>query len=169
MGRLVVVAVVFLAGCMGEITSPGGGGSDPGPDAATGSNPATPDAPGAQFACRNRVTTNLSSGQHNPGQDCNGSCHNHGFTLAGTLTGPGGTAYTGGTITIIDANNATIDVVTARNGNFYTKAPIAFPAAVVASSCPDVMPMVTHITKATAGCNMTGCHVTGAQGAIHLP
>ena len=55
------------------------------------------------------------------------------------------------------------------NGNFYTSAPIAFPAKVVASSCPDVAPMSTSITQAMAGCNQSGCHVAGAQGKIHLP
>jgi hypothetical protein len=133
-----------------------------------------PDAPGdsgsstdsAGFQCRNQLPA-PSSGHHNPGQDCMGPCHNHGFTLAGTLFN-NGAAVVGASITVTDASNATFDMVTMTNGNFYTSRTIAFPAHVIASSCPDIAMMSGTVAQGQ-GCNKNGCHVAGAQGQIHLP
>ena len=111
----------------------GGGGSDAGQDGAIDARqgPVWIDAPlgdGGNNDCKPRVTS-YGNGQHNTGRDCMDSCHNHGFTLAGTLyTSPtSNTGYAGATITIQGANNATIDVVVQANGNFWTSQPIAFP------------------------------------------
>lgn len=164
-----------VTGCTGEISDVGGPSGDNGTDAGlTADAPAVQplDAPGSSFACRERVTTNLRDGEHNPGQDCNGACHDHGFTLGGTLyaSATGGAPVTGATITVIDATNRQIDVVTAQNGNFFTSQVMVFPVKVIASACPDVRPMVTQVTAADAGCNRSGCHATGAAtGPIHLP
>jgi hypothetical protein len=161
------LVALMVCGCAGEIRDVGGGGGgDPSP---------APDAgivePPPSFACRPVVTANLRNGEHNPGQDCNGSCHDHGFTLGGTLFAQvaGAAPFAGATITVIDANGMSFDLVTARNGNFYTEQALAFPAKVIASGCPDVRPMVTQVTAADAGCNRGGCHVAGATGQIHLP
>lgn len=177
---------LLLAGCtvgVGGIGGPppggddgtgGGGGGDVGPDAGAdspdGSSVSNPDA--AVFACRSKVdNTTLSNGHHNAGQDCMNGCHNHGFTLAGTLytTAAGGTPVKGGSITIVDANGQTFDVVSQLNGNFYTIKPVAFPVHVTASMCPDVKPMAGTIAAGSGGCNKNGCHVAGGQGRIHIP
>jgi hypothetical protein len=151
-----------------------GGGDGPGPDAGAGSpdgsSVSNPDA--AVFMCRNKVDSALlSDGHHNPGQDCMNGCHNHGFTLAGTLytTAAGGTAVKGGSITVVDANGQTFDVVSQLNGNFYTIKTVKFPVTVTASMCPDVKPMTSSIPAGSGGCNKSGCHVSGAQGRIHIP
>ena len=94
-------------------------------------------------------------------------CHNHGFTLAGTLyAADKSTPVVGASITVVDANNATFDMVTMTNGNFYTSSAVKFPLTITASSCPSVSPMIS--TVSASGCNNTSCH-GGAQGRIHLP
>lgn len=141
--------------------------NNPAPDGgAADSATATGDA--ATFACRNRVTAGLGDGHHNPGQDCQNGCHNHGFTLSGTIYSAGA-ALSGATITVKDDTNNTFDIVSQANGNFYTINAVVFPITVVASSCPDVAPMASKITAGNGGCNKSGCHVAGAQGRIHLP
>lgn len=142
----------------------------PAPDAGM----AAPDAAlgDAGFACRNAVPSNqLSSGHHNAGQDCQNACHNHGFTLSGTMfaSATSTTPVTGATITVTDAAGQTFDVVTQLNGNFYTSNPVTFPVTVVASRCPSVQPMTAMIASGQGGCNENGCHQPGAQGWIHLP
>jgi hypothetical protein len=165
--RRVVLAVALISGC-GEI-SYDGTVADPSPDAGVGSDVGSgSSAPG--FACRNKVA-NVGSGNHHPGEDCQGGCHNHGFTLAGTIFAqPGSTVpLVGATITVLDAAGKTFDLPSQRNGNFYTAMRVTFPVTVTASACPDVAPMVTHLTATMDGCNQGGCHVAGAQGVIHLP
>ena len=137
-----------------------GGGGD-------GSTITTADAPA--FACRDRVTL-VGDGHHNAGQNCQNGCHNHGFTLSGTLytTANGGAPVVGATITIKDADGFTYEAVSQQNGNFYSSSGMTFPVTVVASMCPDVKPMIAPIA-ASGGCNRSGCHVVGAAGRIHLP
>jgi hypothetical protein len=154
---------------MGTIEGTGPQQGDP--DAPMGPTPDAPAGSGSDsgtsgFQCRNPQAA-PGSGNHNAGQDCMGSCHNHGFTLAGTLFN-NGVAVVGASITVADANGATFDMVTMRNGNFYTSKTIAFPVHVVASSCPNVAMMSGPIAQGQ-GCNKSGCHVAGAQGQIHLP
>ena len=95
-------------------------------------------------------------------------CHNHGFTLSGTIYN-GTTALSGASITVKDAANNTFDMVSQANGNFYTSNAITFPVTVTASLCPDVRPMTAQVMAGNGGCNKTGCHQAGAQGPIHLP
>jgi hypothetical protein len=177
------LAIVLGTGCAGEIEPGSGGNGAAAPDAGGGAGGgggggggggAMPDAgagtDAAGFACRNKVAS-VGSGHHHPGEDCQGSCHNHGFTLGGTLfVAPGSaTPLVGATVTVLDAAGKTIDVVSQANGNFYTAQAIAFPVTVTASECPSVAPMVTKVTATMDGCNKSGCHVAGAQGVIHLP
>jgi hypothetical protein len=128
----------------------------------------------AGFQCKNKVT-GVGSGHHNAGQDCNGACHDHGFTLAGTLytTPTGSTAISGATITAIDAQGTTVNMVSQTNGNFYTTTPVTFPVTIYASECQisQTAQMMTATVPASSngGCNSSGCHTTGAQGHIHLP
>lgn len=174
--RHLVLAVIVLSGCTGEVIPEGGGTGATSPDAGGsgggGGGPAdagvASDAVG--FACRNKVAS-VGSGHHNPGQDCQGSCHNHGFTLGGTIYAAANTTtpLSGASITLTDAGGKSFDLVSQANGNFYTSQAIKFPVTVIASACPSVAPMVTQVTAAMDGCNQGGCHVTGAQGRIHLP
>ena len=137
------------------------GGSGSGSGSGVGSN-----------GCLNGTTAaNVGNGHHNAGTDCMDGCHNHGFTLAGTLytSSAGTTIIAGGTITIRDAAGHTFDVVSQRNGNFYTSTAVTFPVTVIASECPAAATMTESIASGSGGCNRTGCHTTGGQGRIHLP
>lgn len=172
---------LLLAGCtVGDGTIGGGGGgggdgtdetlADAGTASSDGSSVGGPDA--AVFMCRTKVAVDtLSNGHHNAGQDCLQGCHNHGFSLAGTLytTAGGGTAVRGGTITVVDANGQTFDVVSQLNGNFYTTKPVTFPVKVTASLCPDIKPMSGSIPSGSGGCNKSGCHTAAAAGRVHVP
>ena len=113
------------------------------------------------------AATPPGNGQHNTGQNCLQNCHNHGFTLAGTLytNATGNTGFSGANITITDANNNTINLVTHQNGNFYTSAQIAFPVLVIASQCPSAVRMT--LAAANGACNT--CHRGGTNDQMHLP
>jgi hypothetical protein len=179
--RFSLLGVVVISACtVGSAVSPGGGG---GPDASqTGvdAHAGSIDAPmgsgsgsgsGSGNGCINQVTTGLGDGHHNPGQDCMNACHNHGFTLAGTVYTSinSNTAVTGATISVTDANGQQLKIVTQLNGNFYTSQPVAFPVTVNASECPNIQKMTAQVVQGQGGCNRVGCHVSGAQGHIHLP
>jgi hypothetical protein len=179
--RIAAMLLAFASACVpGSIEgggtpspsgSPGPGGGDQ-PDASTvtttdGSTGGSADASN----CKQPVTANLTSGHHNAGQDCMNGCHNHGFTLAGTLfaSSAGGTPVVGGTVTVTDSAGKTFDMVSQQNGNFYTSNAITFPITIVGSRCPDTQMMASQVTAGNGGCNKTGCHTAGAQGYIHLP
>ncbi|HUJ58620.1 MAG TPA: hypothetical protein VLX92_09010, partial [Kofleriaceae bacterium] len=79
------------------------------------------------------------------------------------------TPVAGATITVVDANSHSIDLITQQNGNFYTSTSIAYPVTLYASACPTVQMMTAPMTQGTGGCNQTGCHTAAATGRIHLP
>ena len=177
----VLVVSACTVGTVGTSGPPGGGG---GPDASSQGGADAPsgsiDAPtgsgsgsgsGSGNGCINAVTANLPDGHHNPGQDCMNGCHNHGFTLSGTLFTSinSNTAVVGATVVVKDANGQTVKMVSATNGNFYTSTAIAFPITVLATECPNVSAMSAQVTQGQGGCNKVGCHTAGAQGHIHLP
>ncbi|HEY5947414.1 MAG TPA: hypothetical protein VIV40_18045 [Kofleriaceae bacterium] len=174
MAAVRVIALLALSGCVGGVSG-GGGGSDSG----TADPDAKVDAPklmwidasnggGTTLPCKNAATP-PGDGHHFPGKNCFDGCHNHGFTLAGTLytNSTGNTAFPGATITIIDANNKSIDIVTNLNGNFYTTQAIAFPVLTFASSCPSSTKMNVAVAATGRGCNT--CHVGGTNDQLHLP
>jgi len=170
-GLAALSALSAAAGCVGKTPSggdppdaPGGG---PGKDAGPGIDAMT-DAM-APFTCRDKITTGLDNGHHNEGQDCQQTCHNHGFFMSGTLfTGVTSTTpVSGASITFIDANGVTGDMQTTIRGNFWWSLPVAFPVTIIASSCPDVRKMTAVVTESGAGCNKMGCHSSGNR--IHLP
>ena len=110
------------------------------------------------------------SGHHNAGQDCMNGCHNHGFTIAGTVYAAvnGGTPVVGATVHVVDANGQKLDIVTQDNGNFYTSTPVAYPITVLATECPNIQPMTATVAgPGPTGCNKSGCHSSGNY--IHLP
>ena len=140
-------------------TTDGGGGN---PDAAMTGPP-----------CKNKVTS-VGSGHHHPGEDCMNSCHNHGFTLAGTLyaSATGTAVVSGASITVKDAAGQMFDIVSQADGNFYTSTSVSFPVTVYASECQISQMsqvMTDPVTSADKGCNQGGCHTPSAQGQIHLP
>lgn len=131
------------------------------------------DAGSDSFACRNK-STSYGDGHHNPGMDCMDSCHNHGFTIAGTAytATSGSTAAAGATITVVDNAGHSMDLVVQSNGNFYTATAVTFPLTIYASECPSVQMMTANVTAngSTVGCNQTNCHASGSsQGHIHIP
>jgi len=169
--------LVCLAACTAGDLGPGSGSQSGATDAQIDGHtgPVWVDSSvgsgGGPFpGCRNMVS-GVGNGEHNTGRNCMDGCHNHGFTLAGTVyTSPSNnTGYAGATITIIDAQNRMIDVVVQANGNFYTSQSIAFPALVMATSCPYGVMMNGQINS--GACNTGACHAQsgGAAGQIHLP
>jgi len=107
-------------------------------------------------------------GKHNPGMDCMSSCHFHGFSVAGTLyLADGTTPASDATVTIVDANHGTQDVIVSSNGNFFSFIPVAYPITVTASLCPSIQTMVSLPTA--GGCSANACHEPGGvQGTAHL-
>jgi len=141
------------------------------PDAAGGDAPAAGDGGTPAFTCREPVNT-TDSGMHNAGARCM-DCHNGAiaprWTVAGTIyTDAAGSApLVGATITVRDAAGKEIDLVSARNGNFYTLEAVEFPVRLTASRCPDVKAMSVELPERDS-CNR--CHAAGSQlGRIHLP
>ena len=114
-------------------------------------------------------TPNPPDGHHFSGRDCMEGCHNHGFTLAGTLytNATGNTAFMGATITVTDANNVKTNLLVRQNGNFYSSQNFAFPVKVRASSCPLGKDMVA--TSANGRCNSAGCHAQSGGIQMHRP
>lgn len=166
-----------LAGCPAGDIPPGGPG-DGGTMMTTGD--ARTDARTIQWVdaapgtmnnlpCENFVSPVPQNGHHESGKSCFQSCHNHGFTVAGTLytNATGNTAFGGATITIIDANNVTKKLVVNSNGNFWTREAVTFPVLTLASSCPSAVQM--NASSPDGNCNAGGCHPGGSQQQIHLP
>lgn len=168
-----VVAFLLLAACTveepgdpggGDVDATGGGGST---DAAgTGSGSGS----GNGGAC-DQPSTTLPFGNHNAGLACLG-CHTGTdaaprWTVAGTLfsSASGGAPTAGATVTITDANDVQLRLVTASNGNFYTGQALQMPLRVQASKCPDTRRMSG--TPMTGDCN--SCHQAATTGRIHLP
>ncbi len=168
-----------VAGCVGGLPS---GPGNAGPDAHVSSSGSPSDAgvlvdaaslgDAAPFRCRDIVTTGLDTGHHNPGQDCQNGCHDHGFYLSGTLysSANGGQPVVGAAITFIDATGATGDMRSGTNGNFWWTLPVTFPVTLIASACPTIDQMTATVPSGQGGCNRTGCHTaSGGAGRVHLP
>jgi hypothetical protein len=168
-----LLLLVVCGACTVGTTEPSTTGTDP--DASTqvtsDSGLTQPDASSTVFQCRDKQPlTAVGDGHHHPGENCLNGCHNHGFTLAGTMTttATSTTALVGASITVKDANGKTFDMVTQANGNFYTTTSVTFPVTVIASACPSIRPMSSSVTA--GGCNRTGCHsLSGGAGHITLP
>jgi hypothetical protein len=106
--------------------------------------------------------------------DCMNSCHDHGFTVAGTLwtSSAGTTPDPGAYVTVIDASSNKLNIVVDTNGNFYTSTSVTFPLTVYASECPMVTAMTAQVTAesgSVVGCNQTSCHGSGGNpGPMYL-
>jgi len=107
-------------------------------------------------------------GHHNPGQDCMGSCHNHGFTFAGTIYDGSGTAVSGAEIRLVDSTGQGISVYAGTDGNFYTTTAWTGSAMVGARNATNTQLMVVSISSSQGGCN--SCHASGGTTSpVHLP
>jgi hypothetical protein len=160
-----------------------GGTEDAGPDAAAGATgPATPPntsstvfANAPPFAAGTGV-----SGHHNAGQDCNQGCHNHGFTIAGTLFDSTGAGIGGAEVRLVDSTGQVISIYTATGGsqgNFYSKKSFVGPAHIGVRDAASTQTMITAIQStaqapASTGGACNACHCAGGGctiAAIHLP
>ncbi len=171
-----IFAVAFVcplvAACAVEGSDdPGGGGGVDAAGGGGGTDAAGNGGGGGGDGSCDEVSSMLPSGNHNAGLVCLG-CHNGSgvaprWTVAGTLyaSSQGGTPIAGATVTVTDANDVTVRLVTASNGNFYTGQALAMPLRVKASRCPDTRLMMA--TPMTGDCN--SCHQAATNGRIHLP
>jgi len=168
-----LLAALLIAGCelSGEPSGPSDAAGTVYYDArgTTGSDGgATADA--LMIACRPRKTTGFDSGHHNPGQDCQGACHDHGFAMSGTLyaNATGGGTVSGVSITVVDSAGQEFDMVTSQNGNFWWPLTVVYPARVfVSGNCPTVTPMNTPLQFGQGACSTAACHA-GPAGRVHL-
>jgi hypothetical protein len=122
------------------------------------------------------------SGNHKSGQDCMSSCHNHGFTFAGTLFDANGAGVGGAEVRLVDAKGLVISVYSdnqggSSQGNFYSKQAFVGPAHVGARNATNAQDMHTAIQStaqapASTGGACNACHCTGTgctTPPIHLP
>jgi len=172
-----LIGLLLASSCVNGITGNTNGGPDAssrsGTDATRSIDGAISTSDAGPFTCRNTVTSGNTAGHHNPGMDCMDGCHNHGFTLAGTLyTSAAGTMIvSGATISVFDVTGKDVEIVAQTNGNFYTTEAVTYPLTAYASACPTIQTMTATIAKTSdTGCNQTACHNSGASpGRIHLP
>ena len=158
------------------------GHPDAGSDAAAGATgPTPPTTTSAVFANAPAFAAGTGvSGHHNAGQDCNQGCHNHGFTIAGTLYDSAGAAIGGAEVRLVDSTGQVISIYTATGGsqgNFYSKTKFVGPAHIGVRNATGTQTMVTAIQStaqapASTGGACSACHCTGGGctiAAIHLP
>ena len=121
-------------------------------------------------------------GNHNAGQDCMSSCHNHGFTFAGTVFNASGVGVGGAEVRLVDATGKVISVYTdnsggSAQGNFYTSQSFVGPAHVGVRNATNTQGMLEAIqstaqSPASTGGACNACHCTGTGctiAPIHLP
>jgi len=137
-------------------------------DPSSGDHPDASKAPDGNNATCIPAATPPGDGHHNAGLNCLG-CHTGAgaplWTAAGTMYNSAGGPVAGATITLVDATNKTITLVSAQNGNFWTTTPLSMPLTVKASKCPSSIQMSS---KAQASCN--SCHTaSGNPGRIKMP
>jgi hypothetical protein len=180
----------YPMGSCGTVAMTGGatggtpaGHADAGPDAAAGATgPTTPPVTGSGvFASAPPFAAGTGvSGHHNAGQDCNQGCHNHGFTIAGTLFNAAGAGIGGAEVRVVDSTGQVISVYTATGGsqgNFYSKKSFVGPAHIGVRSASGTQTMITAIQStaqapASTGGACSACHCAGGGctiAAIHLP
>jgi len=178
----------YPMGSCGTVAMTGGttggtpaGHADAGQDAAArATGPATTTASGVFANAATFVAGTGVSGHHNAGQDCNQGCHNHGFTIAGTLVDSAGAAIGGAEVRLVDSTGQVISIYTATGGsqgNFYSKKSFVGPAHIGVRNAAGTQTMITAIqttaqAPASTGGACNACHCTGGGctiAAIHLP
>ena len=153
------IAISAIA-CVGTMEE-----KDPSAAAASGVDAGAP-------VCDDVVAT-TQSGMHNPGTDCL-TCHSQAgsgpeFTVGGTLYDGvnSSAAVVGGSVRVVDADGLELQLISAQNGNFWTREPLVFPITVAGSLCPDTKPMISPVVASGGSCSTGGCH--GASFRVHLP
>ena len=100
-----------------------------------------------------------------PGLDCI-ACHKN-FSVGGTVyptdTSPLDEGLAGVTVTIVDSAEMTLTLTTNRGGNFYSKAPIVWPADITFTLGTRTARMLAANSGA---CNT--CHTTNRQSLMYL-
>lgn len=156
------------------------GGADGGGGGVDGAAPAPPVSVFAKapaYALGQPV-----QGNHEAGHNCMSSCHNHGFTFAGTVFDANGAGVGGAEVRLVDANGKAITVYTdnrggSSQGNFYSSQSFVGPAHVGTRNAAGSKDMFTALQTTTQGPASTGgacnaCHCTGTGctvAPIHLP
>jgi len=101
-----------------------------------------------------------------PGEDCN-SCHSE-FTVAGTVfpsaQAQAGEGIAGVTVSIVDSAQKTLTLTSNSAGNFYSEAPVSWPADISLS----LGTRTATMGGASAGA-CASCHSTLGQGRVFLP
>ncbi len=121
-------------------------------------------------------------GNHEAGNNCMSSCHNHGFTFAGTVFDANGAGVGGAEVRLVDGTGKVISVYTDNQGgnsqgNFYSSQSFVGPAHVGIRNATNTQEMLTAIqstaqSPASTGGACNACHCTGTGctiAAIHLP
>ncbi len=157
----------------------GSGETDSSAPSNTGSPPPNPPTGVFANAAAFQAGTGVS-GHHNAGQNCMQSCHNHGFTFAGTVVDATGTGVAGAEVRLVDAKGQVISVYSASGGsqgNFYSKLAFTGPAQVGVRNATSSQNMLTALqttaqAPASTGGACNACHCTGGActiAAVHLP
>lgn len=168
---------------MGSCGSAGPSGSSPDGGADGAGAPVSPPSTTASGVFANAAAFSAGSsvsGHHNAGLNCMSSCHNHGFTFAGTLVDSTGAGVGGAEVRLVDATGQATSVYTATGssqGNFYSTHAFVGPAHVGARNAVSTQNMLTAIqttaqAPASTGGACNACHCTGAGctiAPIHLP
>jgi hypothetical protein len=170
-------------------TSAGGssGGNSSGATSSGGNSSGGTDggSPGGTSVFANAAPYALGTpvdGNHNAGRDCMSSCHNHGFTFAGTVFDANGVGVGGAEVRVVDAMGKVISVYTdnrggSSQGNFYSSQPFVGPAHLGVRNATNTQAMLTAIqttaqSPASTGGACNACHCTGTGctlAPIHLP
>jgi hypothetical protein len=152
-------------------TPDAGAGTPDADPAAPDADPAAPDAgPDNFLVCREAGPIPEPRILHNAGEPCM-QCHGAGgiaprWYAAGTLFEANRqTGRAGVNVTVKDANEKVVNMVTAANGNFWTPEPLVYPLYVFASLCPDINSMGQQVPE---GANCNGCHNGSVRGRITL-
>lgn len=145
----------------------GGAQADAAPVTDAGASGDAAATPSGVFAGAPAFVASTAGKTHNAGKNCMSSCHNHGFSFAGTLTTAAGAPVVGAEVRLVDATGAAISVHTGSTGNFHSSTPFTAPAKVAVRDAIKVAAMVTPLQATNSGCN--ACHAAGGTTApIHL-
>lgn len=146
-------------------TAPGSDGGTPS-DAGGGADASNPNDP---FNGAPAFVAKTARSSHNAGKNCFSSCHNHGFTFAGTVYDAAGNGVAGAEVRLVDATGKAILVNTGPNGNFHTSTAFTAPARVGVRTASAKSAMAAALATTTSGaCN--SCHANGGTTKpIHVP
>jgi hypothetical protein len=146
-------------------THPTDAGTHP---ADTGTSPADSGGGTGVFAGEGAyVSMSGGSGHHNAGQDCMSSCHNHGFTFAGTLYNGSGSAVSNAEVRLVDSTGKGISAYSGTNGNFYSSSSWTGPGTVGVRDATN--PGIDMVATVSTGVGCNSCHSSsGSTSQIYV-